>query len=76
MVDFIHSVKRLATSLAQLGKPKTAAQINRCIVTGLGSDWEPLILKLSPSLTAMSTDKLSAILLNNEARRKFTQDRD
>lgn len=26
-VDFIHSVKQLATSFAQIGKPKTAAQI-------------------------------------------------
>lgn len=52
------------------------AQVNRCIVIGLGSDWEPLILALSPTLATMSTDELSALLLNNEDRRNFAHDRD
>lgn len=68
------TVKWLATSFAQIGKPKSVAQINRCILAGLGSDWEPLVLALSPSRTARSTDELSALLLNNEARRQFIQD--
>ena len=76
MIDFVNSVKLLANKFAQIGKPKTAAKINCCFITGLGSDWEPLVLvlALSPSLSAVSTNELSALLLNQEARRSYTGD--
>lgn len=34
------------------------------------------MLALSPSLATMSTNELSSLLLNNEARHLFTQDRE
>lgn len=48
MVDFIHSVKRLTNNFPHIDKPKTMAQINRCIMTSLRLDWESLVLALSP----------------------------
>lgn len=65
MVEFINSVKRLANQFAQIGKTKTMAEINRCLMNGLGSDWEPLVLIVSPSLNKMTTNELGALLLNN-----------
>ncbi|XP_031396826.1 uncharacterized protein LOC116207851 [Punica granatum] len=69
VLKYINSVRQLATRFAQIGKPKSSEQINRAIVTGLGLDLEPLVLALSPSLTAMTTNELTNLLLHNESRR-------
>lgn len=69
--ELINSVLKLAHSSAQIGKPKTSARVNQCIIDGLGPEWEPLILALDPRLATMSTDELCARLLDEEARRNF-----
>lgn len=74
MIDYIQSIKQLANHFTQLGKPKSMAKLNRCIITKPNIEWKPLVLALSPSLATMSTDKLFALLLNNEAQHNFTQD--
>ncbi|PKI37511.1 hypothetical protein CRG98_042097 [Punica granatum] len=44
MSKFIGTVKEQALRYAQIGKPKTPAEINRRIYSGLGPDWEPIVL--------------------------------
>uniref|UniRef100_A0A6V7QRN4 Uncharacterized protein n=1 Tax=Ananas comosus var. bracteatus TaxID=296719 RepID=A0A6V7QRN4_ANACO len=71
MIEYLKNVKQLATQFSLIGKPITPLQLNRRITTGLGTDWEPLVLALAPSLSTMNTNDLSALLLNQEARRKY-----
>ncbi|XP_020089021.1 uncharacterized protein LOC109714763 [Ananas comosus] len=71
MIEYLKNVKQLATQFSLIGKPIMPLQLNRRITTGLGNDWEPLIRALAPSLSTMSTNDMSALLLNQEARCKY-----
>ncbi|PKI59143.1 hypothetical protein CRG98_020509 [Punica granatum] len=71
MVKFINSVKEHALRYAQIGKPKTYAEINRRIYTGLGSDWEPIILTQSESMLTMTTEELQSLLVGHVERRLY-----
>ncbi|PKI49795.1 hypothetical protein CRG98_029844 [Punica granatum] len=72
MAKFIGSVKEQALKYAQIGKPKSPAEINRRIYTGLGPDWEPIVLAQSEQMLTMSTDKLQSLLIGHEERRLYT----
>lgn len=63
--------KEFATLFSLLGKPLSVLQTNRRITSGLGIDWEPLVLLLAPNLGTMSIKELCALLLSQEARRSF-----
>ncbi|PKI78798.1 hypothetical protein CRG98_000865 [Punica granatum] len=71
MIEYLKNIKQLASRFSLLGKPLTSQQVNRRITSGLGVDWEPLVLALAPNLASMQIEELSALLLNQEARRQF-----
>lgn len=75
MTDYLKDVTDLATRFAQAGQPKQPTEVNDRILAGLGEDWEPLILSLAPTLGTMSTDDLSVLLLNQDARRAYRRSR-
>ncbi|XP_031378254.1 uncharacterized protein LOC116193653 [Punica granatum] len=72
MAKYIGSVKEQALKYAQIGKPKSPAAINRRIYTGLGPDWEPIVLTQSDRMLTMSTDELQSLLVGHEERGLYT----
>ncbi|PKI65229.1 hypothetical protein CRG98_014378 [Punica granatum] len=62
MAKFIDSIKEQALKYAQIGKPKSPAEINRRIYTGLGPDWEPIVLDQSERMLTMYNDELQSLL--------------
>lgn len=76
MGDYLKEVQQLGTKLAIIGKPESPADVNYRILSGLGEEWEPLILSLAPTIATMITDNLSSLLLQQEARRNFRPARD
>lgn len=75
MSDYLKEVTDLATRFAQVGQLKQPPEVNDRILAGLGEDWEPLILSLAPTIGTMTTDALSALLLNQDARRAYRRSR-
>ncbi|PKI49979.1 hypothetical protein CRG98_029653 [Punica granatum] len=71
MAKFIGSVKEQALKYAQIGKPKSLAEINRRIYTGLDPDWEPIMLAQSKRMLTMSADELQSFLVGHEERRLY-----
>ncbi|PKI33187.1 hypothetical protein CRG98_046422, partial [Punica granatum] len=71
MAKFINSVKEHALRYAQIGKLKTPAEINRRIYTGLGPDWEPIVLAQSERMLTMTTEELQSLLVGHEERRLY-----
>lgn len=68
MVKYLKEVKDLATRFAWLGQLQSTGDANDRILSGLGNEWEPLILALAPSVSTSKTDDLSSLLLNQDAK--------
>lgn len=75
MAEYLKDVTDLSTKFAQIGQPPSPGDVNDRILAGLGEEWEPLILALAPSLSTMTTDKLSSLLLNQDTRGSYRQSR-
>lgn len=58
MEAYLKDVNELATCFAQFGQPKPSSEINDWILAGLGEDWEPLILSLTPMINSMTMNDL------------------
>lgn len=71
MADYVKEIIGLATRFAQVEQLKQTPEINDRILVGPDEDWEPLILSLAPTIGTMMTDDLSALLLNQNARRAY-----
>ncbi|XP_031374107.1 uncharacterized protein LOC116188774 [Punica granatum] len=71
MAKFIGAGKEHVLRYSQIGKPKSVAEINRRIYTGLGPDWEPIVLAQSERMIAMSTKELQSLLVGHEERRLY-----
>ncbi|PKI40780.1 hypothetical protein CRG98_038791 [Punica granatum] len=71
MAKFINLVKEHALRYAHIGKPKTFAEINKRVYTGLGPDWEPIVLAQSERMLPMTTEELQSLLVGHEERRLY-----
>ncbi|KAI4302175.1 hypothetical protein MLD38_037956 [Melastoma candidum] len=71
MAVYINSVKQQALQYAQIGKPKSQADINRRIYTGLPIDWEPLILAQAERMLELSIEELESLLVGHEECRLY-----
>lgn len=76
MSDYLKEVKQLTIKFPLIGQQQLVHEINHRILSGLDEQWEPLILSLTPTMSTMATDNLSALLLQQEARRNFRVARD
>ncbi|PKI66392.1 hypothetical protein CRG98_013194 [Punica granatum] len=76
MLEFINDVKKKALSFAQIGKPKTSTEVNREIYTGLGPEWELLILAKSDTMVTICIDELTSLLMGHEERRLYAATRE
>ncbi|PKI54957.1 hypothetical protein CRG98_024629 [Punica granatum] len=71
ILRFINEVKGKALNFAQIRKPKTPAEINRRIYTGLGPEWEPFILAKSDTMITMSLNELTSLLMGPDERSTY-----
>ncbi|OWM76997.1 hypothetical protein CDL15_Pgr010572 [Punica granatum] len=71
MLKFINAVKKQAPRFAQIRKPKTPAEVNRRIYTGLASEREFLILEQPDTMVTMTLDELTSLLMGPEERRAY-----
>lgn len=60
MADYLKNSMDLANWFALLGYPKSMTKLNDKVLSGLGEEWELLILLLSLAIATMSTEDLSA----------------
>ncbi|PKI61594.1 hypothetical protein CRG98_018023 [Punica granatum] len=60
-----------ALRYAQIGKPKNTTEINPRIYTGLGPEWEPIVLAQFKRMLTISTNKLQLLLDGHEERRLY-----
>ncbi|PKI35328.1 hypothetical protein CRG98_044278 [Punica granatum] len=66
-------MKEHAHRYAQIEEPKTLADINRRIYTGLDPDWEPIVLAQSERMLTLTTEELQSLLVGHEERRLYAQ---
>lgn len=71
MTEYLKNVTDLANRFALLEQPKSMAELNDRALSSLDEEWEPLILSLAPTIATISTEDLSALLLNQEAHHAY-----
>ncbi|PKI31217.1 hypothetical protein CRG98_048387 [Punica granatum] len=71
MGKFISTAKEHALRYAQIEKPKTYAEIDICIYTGLGPDWASIVLAQSERMLTMTTKELQSLMVSHEERQLY-----
>lgn len=68
ITDYFHRAKSLAASLGTTGQPLSSSEFAVYLLTGLGTDYDPLVTSLTTRVDPLSPQQIYNFLLAHESR--------